>query len=36
MPSLEDTNDEECAVQGELLVPRRALSMQDKEDDEVQ
>ena len=36
MPSLEDANDEECAVQGELMVAKRALSMQAKEDDEVQ
>ena len=36
MPSLEDVADEEYPVQGELLVARRALSIQAKEDDEVQ
>ena len=36
MPSLEDADDEEYAVQGELMVARRALSVQAKEDDEVQ
>ena len=36
MPSLEDANDEEYAVQGELMVARRALSVQAKEDDEMQ
>ena len=36
MPSLEDADDEEYAVQGELLVVRRALSVQAKEDDKVQ
>ena len=36
MPSLEDADDEEYAVQGELIVARRALSLQAKEDDEVQ
>ena len=36
MPSLEDTDDEEYAVQGELMVARRALSVQAKEDDEMQ
>ena len=36
MPSLEDADGEEYSVQGELLVARRALSVQDKEDDEVQ
>ena len=36
MPSLEDVNDEEYVVQGELLVARRALSVQAKKDDEVQ
>ena len=35
-PSLEDVDDEEYAVQGELMVARRALSVQAKEDDEVQ
>ena len=35
MPSLEDADDEEYAVQGDLLVARRALSVQAKEDDEV-
>ena len=36
MPSLEDVDDEECVVQGELMVARRALSVQAKGDDEVQ
>ena len=36
MPSLEDADDEEHAVQGELMVARRALSVQDKEDSEMQ
>ena len=36
MPSLEDADDEEYAVQGELMVARRALSVQAKEDDEMQ
>ena len=36
MPSLEDVDDEEYAAQGELLVVRRALSMQAKEEDKVQ
>ena len=36
MPFLEDVDDEEYATQGELLVARRALSVQAKEDDEVQ
>ena len=36
MPSLEDVDDEECVVQGELMVARRALSVQSKEDDEMQ
>ena len=36
MPSLEDADDEEYAVQGELKVERRDLSVQVKEDDEVQ
>ena len=35
MPPLEDVDDEEYAVQGELLVARRALSVQVKENDEV-
>ena len=35
-PSLEDVDDEEYVVQGELMVARRALSVQAKEDDEVQ
>ena len=33
MPSLEDDDDEEYAVQGELMVARRPLSVQAKEDD---
>ena len=36
MLSLEDANDEEYAVQGELMVVRRALRVQAKEDDEMQ
>ena len=36
MPSLKDADDEEYVVQGELLVVRKALSVQAKEDDEVQ
>ena len=36
MPPLEDANDEEYPVEGELLVARRALSVQAKEEDEVQ
>ena len=36
MPSSKDADDEEYAVQGELLVARRALSVKAKEDDEVQ
>ena len=36
MSSLEDVDDEEYVVQEDLLVARRALSVQDKEDDEVQ
>ena len=36
MPSLEDVDDEEYAVQGELMVARRALSVQAKEDDKMQ
>ena len=35
MPPLEDVDDEEYAAQGDLLVARRALSVQVKEDDEV-
>ena len=35
MPSLEDVDDVEYVVQGELLVARSALSVQAKEDDEV-
>ena len=35
MPPLEDVDDEECASQGELLVVRRALNVQVKEDEEV-
>ena len=36
MPSLEDVDDEEYAVQGELMVARRALNVQAKGDDEMQ
>ena len=36
MPSLKDADDEEYAVQGELMVARRALSVQAKEDDKMQ
>ncbi|KAL6340571.1 hypothetical protein AAG906_010479 [Vitis piasezkii] len=36
MPPLENMDDEEYTVQGELLVTRRAPSMQVKEDDKVQ
>ena len=36
MLSLEDVGDEEYAVQGELMVARRALSVHAKEDDEMQ
>ena len=36
MSSLEDADDEEDAIQGELMVARRALSVQAKEDDEMQ
>ena len=36
MPSVEDTDDEEYAAQGDLVVARRALNVQIKEDDEVQ
>ena len=35
MPSLEDVDDEEYAIQGELLMAWRALSVQAKEDDKV-
>ena len=35
-PPLEDADDEEYAAQGELLVARRVLSVQVKEDGEVQ
>ena len=33
MPPLEYVDDEEYTIQGELFVARRALSMQDKKDD---
>ena len=36
MPSLEDVDDEEYVVQGELMAARRALSVQAKEDYEMQ
>ena len=36
MPSLEDADDEEYVVQGELMVARRALSLQAKKDNEMQ
>ena len=36
MSSLNDVDHEEYVAQGELLVARRALSVQAKEDDEVQ
>ena len=36
MPPLEDVDEEEFAAQGELLVTRRALSLQAKEDEEEQ
>ena len=36
MPSLEDADDEEYVVQGELMEARRSLSVQVKEDDKVQ
>ena len=36
MPSLEDADDEEYVVQGELMVAWRGLSVQSKEDDEMQ
>ena len=35
MPPLDDVDDKEHAAQGELLVTRKALSMQVKEDDKV-
>ena len=35
-PSLEDATDEKYAVQGELMVARRALTVHAKEDDYVQ
>ena len=35
MPPLEEVDDEEYVIQGELLVARRTLSMQVKEDDKV-
>ena len=35
MPSLEDVDDEEYAAQGELMVARRDLSVQAKEEDKV-
>ena len=36
MSSLEDADDEEYFVQGELMVARRSLRMQAKGDDDVQ
>ena len=36
MTSLEDVDDEEYAVQEELMVAKRALSVKAKEDDEMQ
>ncbi|KAL5738445.1 hypothetical protein ACOSP7_031206 [Xanthoceras sorbifolium] len=36
MPPLEDVDNEEYAVQGEMLVARRALSVQVKKEEEVQ
>ena len=36
MPPLKGADDEEYAAQGELLVARRALSVQVREDEEVQ
>ena len=36
MPPLENVDEEEYIAQGEMLVARRALSVQVKEDDEVQ
>ena len=36
IPPLEDADDEEYAAQGELLVARRALSVQVKENEDVQ
>ena len=35
MSSLDDADNEEYAIQGELMVARRALSVQAKGDDEV-
>ena len=36
MPSLEDADDEEYVVQGELMVARRAFSVEAKEHDEIE
>ena len=36
MPPLEDVDDEKYTTEGELLVARRALSVQAKENDKVQ
>ncbi|WP_240450277.1 retropepsin-like aspartic protease, partial [Streptomyces sp. S1] len=36
MPSLEDADDKDYAVKGDLLVARRALSVQAREDEEEQ
>ena len=36
MSSLKNVDDEKYIVQGELLVARRAVSVQAKEEDEVQ
>ena len=36
MPPLEDADDEEYTVQGDLLVARRTLSVQAREDEEEQ
>ncbi|PON88620.1 hypothetical protein TorRG33x02_155250, partial [Trema orientale] len=35
MPPLEDANEEEYPAQGDLLVARRALSAQAKDEEEV-
>ena len=35
MPSLEDADDEGYAVQGQIMVARRGLSVQSKDDDEM-
>ena len=35
MPPLEDVDEDEYAAQGKMLISRRALSVQIKEDDEV-